>query len=130
MGDVLKLARVSVCYKSVMERVGVWRKNAPLLSLQLPPLPIRNLKSKEEAGELKLTRSPQKLTNSYRDLEPSDIKSSVEMRNVEDRRFYVGCNWTREDNDLWKGDANDSKPMSKALCGKEKAQRQSILYPA
>lgn len=90
----------------------------------------KNCEIKRRSGRAKINSKSQKLTSSYRDLEMSDIKSSVEMRNVEDRRFYVGCNWTKEDNDLWKGDANDSKPMSKALCGKEKAQRPSTLCPA
>lgn len=51
---------------------------------------------------MKINFKSQKLTSSYHDLEPSHIKSSVEMRNMEDRHFYVGCNWVSEENDLLK----------------------------
>lgn len=58
--------------------------------------------NQRKGRQAKINFKSQKLTSSYHDLEPSHIKSSVEMRNMEDRHFYVGCNWASEENDLLK----------------------------
>lgn len=58
--------------------------------------------NQRKGRRVKINFKSQKLTSSCHDLEPSHIKSSVEMGNMEDRHFYVGCNWASEENDLLK----------------------------
>lgn len=65
-------------------------------------IPHKKCEIKRRESRVKINSKSQKLTSSLCDLEWSHVKSSVEVRNMEDRHFYVVCNWTREENDLLK----------------------------
>lgn len=85
-----------------MERGRGLKEKRTAAIISTTAIPSKKCEIKRRERRAKINFKSQKLTSSYRDLEPSHIKSSAEMRNMEDRRFYVGCNWTSEENDLLK----------------------------
>jgi hypothetical protein len=86
-------------------------------------IPHKTCEIKRRESCVKINFKAQKLTGSFCDLELSHVEYSVEIRNMEDRHFYVGCNWTSEENDLLKVMLMTSQCQT--VCWEKNKERQN-----
>lgn len=63
------------------------------------------------------------------DLELSHVKTRLEIRNMEDKHFYVVCNWASEEHDLLKVMLMTTK-QCQTVCWEKKKMKKEHLCPA